>query len=95
METTKKVGMHITHEVNNFTEWKAGFDAHESARSEMGVKITGVYSAADNQNLVTITSEVANLETAQGMMADPNMKEMMKKSGVVSEPVINIVTIHN
>lgn len=93
--TNKKVGLHITHEVKNYTDWKAGFDSHETTRTEMGVRITGVYTSIDNENLVTVTSEVPSLEAANGFINDPKMKETMEKSGVISSPEIKIVTIQN
>ncbi len=93
--TTKKVGLLITHEVKNYATWKTGFDAHESTRATMGVKVTGVYTSVDNENLVTVTSEVPSLEAATGFINDPKMKETMEKSGVISSPEFKIVTIQN
>lgn len=92
---SKKVGLHVTHEVKNFADWKKGFDADETNRSAMGVKITGVFTAHDNENLVTVTSEVPSVEAAQGFINNPMLKENMEKAGVVSAPQISIVMIQN
>ncbi len=92
---SKKVGLHVTHEVKNFAEWKAGFDSDETNRAAMGVKITGVFTAHDNENMVTVTSEVPSVEAAQGFINNPMMKEAMEKAGVISAPQISIVSIHN
>ena len=95
MEATKKVALVITHEVKNFADWKVEFDSGETMRTEMGVKITGVYTALDNENMVTVTSEVPSIEAAKGFMADPNLKATMEKAGVISQPDIRIMMIQN
>jgi hypothetical protein len=92
---SKKVGLHVTHEVKNYADWKVGFDSDETNRAAIGVKITGVYTAHDNENLVTITSEVPSVEAAQGFINNPMMKETMEKAGVISAPQISIVMIQN
>jgi hypothetical protein len=81
----------ITHEVKDFSEWKKGFDSDETRRAAAGIMITGVYSAADNANNVTVTSEFPNMDVVNGFMNDPNMHEIMEKVGVISQPEVKIL----
>jgi hypothetical protein len=86
-----KVALQITHEVKNFEEWKKGFDADESNRASMGVKITGVYTSIENPNLVTVMSEVPSVESAKGFLSNPELKAIMEKAGVISTPEIKLL----
>jgi len=82
----------ISHEVKNFTDWKKGFDKDETNRVRAGVKITGVYSSVSNPNYVTVISEFPSAEAANGFMKNPELKENMNASGVISVPTVQILT---
>ncbi len=81
----------LSHEVKDFATWKQGFDADDANRSAKGVKITGVYTALDNPNYVSITSEFASMEALKGMMDSPEMQATMEKAGVVGKPVVQVM----
>jgi len=78
----------VSHEVKNFAEWKKGFDSDEVNRQQAGVKTHGVYTAADNPNLVSIFTEFQSMEAVHGMMASPHMKESMEAAGVIGMPEV-------
>lgn len=81
-----------TQQVENFAKWKQGFDAGEAMRAEAGIIIKGIYRAADNENSVTIISEVPSPEVAKALFTSEAMKEVMAKSGVISAPEIKVLT---
>lgn len=80
-----------SHKVENFAKWKQGFDAGETMRAQAGITIKGVYQSVDDQNHVTVISEVPNADMARAILSGPAMKEAMEKSGIISVPEIKIV----
>jgi hypothetical protein len=77
--------------VENFTKWMQGFEAGKGMRTQAGITIKGVYQSVDDENSVTIISEVPNADMAKAILAAPAMKEAMEKSGVISTPQIQIL----
>lgn len=82
----------ISHKVRNFDEFKKAFDEHEKMRVKEGIKITGLYCAADNKNQVTAISEAATVESAKAFISSSDLKAAMERAGVTSEPEIKILT---
>lgn len=80
-----------SHKVENFAKWKQGFEAGAAMRDLAGIKIVGVYQSVDDQNSITVISEVPNPEMAKAILSAPGMKEAMEKSGVISVPEIKIL----
>ena len=81
----------LSHEVKDFSKWKEAFDADESRRTAQGVKLSGLFTAVDNQNRPTIIFEFPSLEAFRGFMQDPSLKEKMDMAGVISEPEVKIL----
>ena len=83
-----KIYLSISHEVTDYTKWKAGFDEHISVRIEAGIKDVFVKRDIYNTNSVTVFFEVNDLNKAKAFISSPTLKEAMTKSGVVTAPVI-------
>ena len=81
----------LTHEVKDFTTWKKGFDDDATNRSSMGVKVTGVYQSAEKPNVVTVITEVPSMEAIKGFLANPDLKAIMEKAGVIGAPEVHIL----
>lgn len=81
----------LTHEVSDFVAWKKVFDADAPLREQTGIKIIGLYTATDNTGSVTIISEFPNEQFFREFMLNEEMKDKMKKAGVVSEPEIRVL----
>ncbi|MES2380742.1 MAG: DUF3764 family protein [Bacteroidota bacterium] len=81
-----------TQQVENFAKWKQGFEAGEAMRAQAGIIIKGIYQAVDDENSVTIISEVPNPDVAKALFSSAAMKEVMAKSGVISAPEIKVLT---
>lgn len=87
----KMVTAILTHEVKDFTNWKQKFDADETNRAKMDVKITGVFRAVENPNMVTVVSEIPTMEAAQGFLQNPELKATMEQAGVIGQPDVKIL----
>jgi hypothetical protein len=83
-----KIYLSISHEVADYSKWKAGFDEHMSVRMEAGLKDIFVKRDINNTNSVTVFFEVNDLNKAKAFVSSPGLKEIMTKAGVVTEPVI-------
>ena len=82
----------LSHEVKDFSTWKKIFDEGEGLRSGTGVKTNGVYTAADNPNVVTVITEFPSAEAVQGFLNNPQLKATMEQAGVVGKPDVKILT---
>ncbi|RYD75066.1 MAG: hypothetical protein EOP53_17145 [Sphingobacteriales bacterium] len=80
-----------SHKVESFAKWKQGFDAGESMRAQVGIIIKGVYQSVDDENHITVISEVPNADITRAILTGPGMKANMEKSGIISEPEIKIL----
>ncbi len=80
-----------SHKVENFAKWKEGFDAGADMRKELGIIIKGVFKSVDDENYVTIISEMPNPETARAVLTSPALKEAGQRSGVISAPEIKML----
>lgn len=81
----------LQHKVQDFAAWKEVFDADESNRAKAGVKLSGLYTALDNPNDVTMIFEAPDAGIFDVMMSDPKRQEDIKKAGVISAPVVKML----
>jgi quinol monooxygenase YgiN len=81
----------LSHEVKDFATWKTGFDKGEPLRAAAGVKTTGVFTATDNDNHVTIITEFPSAEAVQGFLSNPALQADMETAGVIGKPEIKIL----
>ena len=80
-----------SHKVENFTKWKEGFDAGANMRKELGIIIKGVFHSAEDENHVTVISEMPSPEIAKAILSSPELKAAGQKSGVISVPEIKML----
>jgi hypothetical protein len=79
-------------ECKNYSDWRKVFDADEVNRSKAGLKSTGVYHSIDNANKITIIGEAPNLEAINGFMANPALKAVRERGGVIGIPDVKILS---
>jgi len=84
---SEKIYLSVSHEVSDYTKWKAEFDEHSSLRIEAEIKDVFVKRDINNSNSVTVFFQVNDLNKAKAFITSPNLKEAMTKSGVVTAPV--------
>jgi len=78
----------ITHQVRNYDAWRADFDAHRVAREEAGILGHHVNRAASDPNTVSVYLPAPTQEALQRFAAASDLRDVMKKAGVVGEPQI-------
>ena len=76
----------VRHKVQDFADWKPGFDAHATARGASGSKGGLVFRNADDPNEVVILLEWDDLEKARQFAQSDELREKMQEVGVVDQP---------
>ena len=80
--------MLIQIKVNDFAEWKKGFDAGSSLRSSNGEISHQIYREATNPNKVATVFQWNSLVNAQKFAQSPELKAAMERSGVEGPPTV-------
>jgi quinol monooxygenase YgiN len=89
METTNTTAAAvITHKVKDYGAWKAGFDAHASARKQAGLVGHHINRGCDDPNTVSIYLAARTQDALRAFADSPSLKQAMTSSGVVTDPVV-------
>lgn len=59
-----KVIMIISLEVENFSDWKKGFDAGAAVRDKAGIKVLSICSSVENKNKIVVIEEAESAEAS-------------------------------
>lgn len=76
----------IYHTVQDYKVWRAAFDADSTGRATNGLSTIAVERAVDKPNDIKIVLQAPDLDKAKAFAADPRLKDVMGKAGVVSKP---------
>jgi hypothetical protein len=82
-----------THKVADFSKWKEGFEAGADMRNQLGITIKGVFQSVEDENEVTVISEMPSAEMAKAVLSSPEMKAAGQKAGVISAPEIKMLNL--
>ncbi|MCX6227482.1 MAG: hypothetical protein NTV01_22560 [Bacteroidia bacterium] len=80
----------LSHDVKDFAVWKPTYDADSARRSNAGLQEIAVGTKSDNPNKVFMVWK-GDPSAVDKMMHDPELAEVMKKSGVISAPEVIVV----
>jgi hypothetical protein len=83
--------MIVKHKVADYAKWKPGYDAHDSVRLANGLHSYVIARGVDDSNLVLVAMIMDDVDKAKAMAADPGLKDVMKKAGVVGAPEIDYI----
>ena len=75
--------MHVGFRVQEYERWKAGYDASVEHRKAAGEVSYQVFRSVDDPNVVTVVSVQKSAERVQAFLDSPELKEGMKKAGVI------------
>ena len=78
-------------QVEDFTEWKVGFDSHENGRKEAGISVTAYQNLDDPNNAVGI-GIAPSKEAWDSFFSRPNIQQNMRSSGVIGQPEIKLLS---
>lgn len=79
----------INHTVKDYAKWKVAFDLDSVARKTSGLEFIVIGKNNSIPNNLTIALTAADVAKAKAFAADPRLKDVMGKNGVISKPAIN------
>ena len=80
----------INHTVKDSSaKWRPSFDADSPARKDAGLEYITVGRKLDKTNNLLVVLKVNDVQKAKAFGADPRLKAVMGKGGVISKPEIN------
>ena len=84
----------IKHKVSNFSKWKMAYDEHDSARRANGLtSYTMGRGLKNDSNTVVIVLKSDNIIKAKEFSSSSDLKDIMKKAGVIGMPVISYLDV--
>ena len=76
----------VRHKVRDFSSWKPGYDAPLPKRAAAGLTEKYLLRGAHDPNEVILLFEAQDLKRAQAFAESADLKETMRKVGVVDQP---------
>ena len=75
--------------VSDYAKWRTAFDTNATFRKDAGATgVNQIYRDVENPGTVTAIMEWNNIEKARTFSADPKLKEVMGKAGVIGSPEV-------
>jgi len=81
----------VKHKVADYPSWRKAFDDHKTTRVNQGVQSSKVFQASENPNDVMVYFEWDSEEHARSFAASEDLKETMKRAGVLEQPSIYFI----
>ena len=75
----------ITHEVEDYDNWRKIYDDSDDIREKYGIRGGRVLQETDNSNMITVLAD-GELEALKSFASSTDLYEAMKASGVVDLP---------
>lgn len=76
----------VKQKVANYAKWKASYDTRDSLRHANGLASYIVGRGMSDSNMVIVILRMADVNKAKELASSKEMKERMKKSGVIGTP---------
>ena len=90
--TTPQSMVVVIHKVNNFTKWKASYEAHDSMRLANGMHSYVIGRGVVDSNTVLVAVKADDMAKAKAFAKDPSLKAAMQKGGVIGTPTFEFIT---
>ncbi|MBL0233909.1 MAG: hypothetical protein IPQ08_09605 [Chitinophagaceae bacterium] len=84
--------MLVMHKVANYEKWLASFEAHDSIRLAYGIHKYVIGRVPDDSNMVVAVMLIDDPAKAKAFAGSADLKEAMKKAGVVGAPKMMLFT---
>jgi len=75
--------LHVGFRVEDYNEWKEGYDASIEQRKASGEISFRVLRDVDDPNTIAVLSEQKSAEEVRAFMASPDLKERMEAAGII------------
>ena len=75
----------------DYSRWRAVFDAHNPMRQAAGSKGAHIFQAASDPNAVWLTLTFEDQATAQAFMGREDVRRAIKESGVIGDVEVHLI----
>ena len=83
--------MIVKHKVANYAKWKPAYESHDSVRLANGLHSYIIARGTEDTNMIMVAMRMDDVNKAKALSASPELKERMKKGGVIGAPVIDFI----
>jgi hypothetical protein len=80
--------LEISHVVKDYAKWKPAFDTDSTARKANGLEFLVIGKSEKNPNSLMVVLQASDVQKAKEFAADPRLKDVMQKNGVISKPTL-------
>jgi hypothetical protein len=91
--TQKAYRLGVSHEVENYENWKKVFDEHEQVRAEAGLELRAISTNADDPEMVNVMFATDDIAKAKDLINSDELKKRMAKAGVRTEPILTVLKV--
>ena len=81
--------MSLKFKVANYSKWKSSYDGHDSIRLVHGLHKYIIARGIEDSNTLIVAMKMDDINKAKEMAGSQELKDRMKKSGVIETPTIN------
>jgi len=78
----------VRHKSEDFARWKPVYDGHAATRKAAGCKGARLFRSSTNPSETIVLLEWDDLNKARQFAQSPDLRETMKRAGVVGQPDI-------
>lgn len=72
--------------VKDYTNWRSLFNTDSTARKASGMELIVVGRGIEKNNNLVVVFKVSDVQKAKAFFADPRLKPLLEKAGVISMP---------
>jgi len=72
--------------VKDYTKWRSVFDTDSTTRKASGMELIVVGRGLEKNNDLVVVYKLSDVQKAKAFFADPRLKPIMEKAGVISMP---------
>lgn len=86
-------GIIVFHQVEDYATWRVAYDALDEFRRESGIVGHAVTQGYDDPYRVVVYHQADELDDLRAFVDSPELKEAMRRGGVVGEPEIHFIQV--
>jgi quinol monooxygenase YgiN len=82
----------LSHRVADFDRWLKGYDGAAEFRQSNGIVGHAANRSMDDPSVAVVYHQAESFDDLRSFLAHPELKAVMEKAGVISEPEVTFVT---
>ncbi len=83
----------VRHKVADYAKWLPLYEAHDSVRLASGIHKYLIARGTEDSNMIMVAQGMDDVAKAKAFAASPDLKDVMKKAGVISDPMIDYLDV--